>query len=152
MAKPRDLQVVAKRLGKAYQTVRRYSSAHNWAGRAKAWDAHEAKAEDRVVISERERMVRDQLRVLEGMRGLGTSEIARRIRLAKADPDGDYGISARDAIALVEKSIQLERLILGDATARHEVGVKKIDLSPLNAEEAEALLALLKKVGAIDDS
>ena len=148
---PRNLEELSKQQGKSYQMIRISSSKWKWRKRAEAWDAEGLAAADRILVAKHEQISKDQLRLLGDMRTLGAYEIRRRLRLYEKDPESCHGLTVREAAALVKEAIMIERLIVGEATERIEqMGAQPIDLSGLTGPEAEALLDLLEKCGALD--
>jgi hypothetical protein len=149
--KPRTYDQVADQSGRAYQTIAGYGTKFEWIDRARAYDNAGVRAEDNAVLNARAKITKEELEAIRAMRILGTAEIKRRIKMFAGDPDGNHGVSARDAVALLKEAIVLERLILGEATERTEKTVKSLDLSKLDSERAQILMNLLDEVGAFDE-
>jgi hypothetical protein len=148
--KPRTYDQVADQSGRAYQTIAGYGTKFEWIDRARAYDNAGVRAEDNAVLNARAKIEKEQLAVLREMRDLGIAEIKRRLKMFTEEPNGNHGVSARDAVALVKESVMLERLIIGEATERTERTVKSLDLSKLTADEAQTMMSLLEKIGAFD--
>lgn len=148
MAPPRHLGVCAESLHRSYRTIEKYSTQHDWFARSNDWDEHLAHKADDAIVSEVEKMAREHLDAAKRARVLGTSALARYLKMISKS-DNDPVVSARDALALVEKGITLERLIIGEATDRTETRTVDVDLSRLNAEKAARLLELLEEAGCL---
>lgn len=140
-----DLGTYAKTRGLAKNTIQVYSSRFDWTERLAAWDAHIARAEEEVILTERQQLTRDHLQALRAARTLGTVVITGLLQRAE-ETGRTEGVDARTALALVKQSAELERLIVGEATERVETRDLDLDLSGLSAAEAETLLSLLAKM------
>ena len=145
LPEPRALRACAEASGKSYQTIRRYPGNHSWRKRATAWDTHIATQQAELVLTEREKITREHLQAVRAARTLGTIAIHDLLRQAK-QAGGSTNINARTALALLRDAVQLERLIIGEATERTETN--DFDMSKLSGDEAELLLKLIGKMEA----
>jgi len=92
-------------------------------------------------------MGRDHLAILAKGRELAARNLDRLCREAKQGEGAGSTVTVRDAVTLLDRVVTLERLILGEATARVDVETSQ-DLSKLSDDELEALRALVEKVEA----
>jgi hypothetical protein len=91
-------------------------------------------------------VAKGHIEILREMRSAAASVAScwtERIKLGE-----DLNWSPRDVLAIVKETIQLERLIRGEATERVEVGV--VDLTKLSIDEIEQLRALEIKAGVVE--
>jgi hypothetical protein len=139
-----SLVTFAMQKKKSVSVMRHYSSRFKWAERLLAWDERVVKLEQDVVLTEAQKMAKDQLSALRMARHLGT--LTLKEFLLQAKNTGSAGIDARTAMTLVKHATELERLIVGEATERIETSETELDLSRLSGEEAEHLLVLLAKL------
>ena len=141
---PRSIQRLAERLGRQYSYLRKISAARSWQERVRAWDNERQKSHDTVVLSEVERVSRDQLKAWSTARVLGSVALVRALQHAQTHKD--LPVDVRDALALLKEATAAERLILGEATSREAViSLDKIEEMPL--ERAELLLELIQEAG-----
>ena len=151
MPMPRNLEELSKQQGKSYSHIRTHSSKFKWRARAEVMGCRGPGRCRPDLGLEAEQIAKEQLRLLEGMRTLGAAEIRRRLKLYQKDPDGDHGLTVREATMLIKEAVMLERLIIGEATERiDQMGSTPLDLSGLSGSEAEDLVRLLEKCGALD--
>lgn len=146
--RPRLLTVTAKEMGKGYPSIMRYSSQFRWFERVASWDASIVAVEDKVVLNEAQKMAAEQLQAWRAARILATTTIARTLEAAKVNPKVPPA-TLREAVALLDKATNYERLITGEATSREE-GRRELDVGKLEPGDAERLLDLLTKAGYTD--
>jgi len=119
------------------------SKREKWDARTTAYDNHLQEKEDEVVLGELESATREHIKAVRSMRALGMRTIQRVLENSE---DGDVPpTEIREALSLVKDSINLERLILGEATVRTET--QSWDLSGLTPEEIRQLRELKAKAG-----
>jgi hypothetical protein len=94
-------------------------------------------------------MVAAQERHLKAVAELGEIATLERAKLLEQSRDPDApALSAATVIKMLETWVQLDRLILGESTARVEVQAK-IDLDLWSVEDLKAQADLLRKNGAL---
>jgi len=135
----------SKRINRSRGGVARMSAKFDWPGRIQAWDDAAKDVEADAILTEREKITREHLQALRAARVLGTIAIQDHLKKARG---GKLSVNVREALALLRDSVQLERLILGEATERVETRELDVDVSKLTGEEAEQLLAILAKMEA----
>lgn len=152
---PRTQKKASDACGYSISQVKTWMYGFDWRERAAEWDEEQARAETRAILAERERIAKEHLRGASTMRQVGLMELQRRAlmirRKHEQNPQSDEQyLSDRDAIAMLEKGIALERQLLAEAR-EHEGGEPAVvlDTAKLTAEEVAQLTALLAKIGGL---
>ena len=139
MEPPRSVRrTIDERSKSSRGTVYAWSTQHRWVERAKAYDAWMARQEMEAFSDERLRIRRDQLRLAERVRQLAErrmNELHRLETLTRVTP--------KDALAMMQAAVQVERLLLGEATERTETATW--DLSSLSKEQIDKLEDIYRK-------
>ena len=138
LSPPRKISVLAPMVGQSARTLYSHSSKWNWQHRADKWDQAQAEVETKAILDERAKMARDHLRLLNKARMLADRHLESRLDLL--DDDAKLG----DVVRLMDKAITLERLVMGEATARVEQA-EAWDLESLDEDELELLAKLQAK-------
>lgn len=119
-----------------------------WWARAALWDDHLAEIREqtieRVTEQTAEEVARRQLALTRDLQELASLEIGALRKVAKTANGFPGAIQPRDAIRAALVGIRLERLIMGEATDRTEVGP---DLSNLDADDLRRLREIQAKAG-----
>jgi hypothetical protein len=127
--------------------IERIAHEAHWQARASFWDEHLANIRtttiERVTEETAEDIARRQLGLTRRMQRLADGEL---VKLEKLMMQNDFPglLTARDALRLGDRGIRLERLILGEATERTEVGP---DLKALSIEDLREMRRLQAKAG-----
>jgi len=142
---PRPRKAFAEMAGLTDSCVRAQSGQWRWPERARAWDARLTRKLDEATI---QTTIDRHVKHIEATRGV----LAFGLRsLAAAAKSGDLAEPA-DAARMVDASIRLERVLLGEAESRQEVQVSPsagwlppADVERLTPEERDELRALLDR-------
>lgn len=135
----RSLAEVGRRLDKTTALLGRWSSAHQWVKRVRAWDIEVDRrkrlADLRAIESMRER----QTKIAIQLQDLGASELKKLAKRA-AELERESGIDAKTIVQLIESGAKLERLNRGepsDIVQQH--GSNEIDPADLTTQELRDL-------------
>lgn len=135
----RTRQEVIEISGENYSRVYYASRHHEWEERAGAYDELCYSAVDEVTLTQMRRHRRKQLRHIIEMQ----DKAMRGIRSQKIPTN-------RDARAMLESSIKLHQLLVGQATERTEATQQSVDVSKLSEEQLWQYKEILKAAGADD--
>jgi hypothetical protein len=123
------------------------AGAAHWSARAALWDEHlsaiRTSTIERITEETAEEVARRQLTLTRRMQRVADRELTK---LEKMGAENDFPgvVTARDALRLAANGIKLERLIMGEATDRTEVGP---DLSALSLDDLRQLQGIQAKAG-----
>jgi hypothetical protein len=127
-------------------SIRAFSSRFQWASRCVAYDIWVDRQRQTIGL---DRMVAAQERHLAAVAELGEIAALERAKLLEQSRDPDApALSAQTVVKMLETWVQLDRLILGESTARVEVQAK-IDLDLWSVEDLRAQAELLRRNGAL---
>lgn len=119
-----------------------------WSARARFWDEHLSEIRtatfERVTEESAEQVAKRQLTLCRDLQELSRLEIGALVKVAKTAQGFPGAVTPREAIRAGMVGIRLERLIMGEALDRVEVGP---DLSALSAEDLRTVRALQAKAG-----
>lgn len=146
LGRDRTLQAAAEKGSVTHGYLRQLSAQYDWTNRVAAWDTRLVAAQDEVILSEVERVTKEQLKTWSVARLLGATALVRAFKHAQTHDA--MPIDVRDALALVKEATAAERLIMGEATSR-DGRVELTDIDKMSTERAELLLELLREAGGI---
>jgi transposase len=120
----RSLKHVAERVGVSLKSVEMWSGANNWQERAIALDDYKLSLERQADLDQRIKMRERHLKISQLMQRIGITKL--KTISDQLDRGEDVDIKIKDLKDLVESSIKLERLCMGEAT--ENIGISKRQL------------------------
>jgi hypothetical protein len=137
MGEERSFHKVAEKLSKSDTLMKRWASRWKWVVRVSAWDEHVDKRRQEATITKQEEMARRHVQIGQGMQGIAAAKLVeyqKRIQSGQTLDD----IGPRDAVALADAGVKLERLVQGEPTERIDVPRIQIELVGANGDESKA--------------
>lgn len=135
----RSHEKVARALGKSTQLIGRWSRAHQWVKRVRAWDVEidrRKRLEDLTAI---EKMRRRQIDIATKMQTLGLSELEKLTTNAEA-LEKENAVPAELILKLIDQGAKLERLNRGEPSdIVQQQSASDLDPTQLTTEELRDL-------------
>ena len=146
--RPTSFRKLARAWGVGWTGLETTAGANGWAERARAWDAHldglRLDTAERYMVETGEEIAERHLEPVRKMIALGHRELAKY--LAASESGEMPGLLTPAQVALfIRTGATLERLIMGESTAKVEVSGQAPDLSALSLEELRTLRDIQEK-------
>jgi len=143
----RTLKQAAEKQNAPLSTTKGRAKRYNWIARAKAWDAHLARCEQKARESEATKAGRRAERIAQRM---ATAALEETTKFVTASKSTDEMVPIpRDLVKLGAEAFKVSRLIAGKATEQIEPE-EKHDLSMLTVDDLREMERLDRKMRGLD--
>lgn len=142
---PRSRTELERRCNLSPGALRQHAATYEWDMRVGAWD-REVDRRKRAATLDTVKLVKEnQIRIAHKFRNLGEAELDKW--LAKSASTTETVLTVKEALAVGDFGMKLERALQEASTAQDLAGDKGIDLAKLEIEDLEKMHGILKKAG-----